>query len=104
VNDSSALDFNDFTYQGNVSNGYHQAKGLPGKTGKSVELLGSTTGPGYSEQVCSPLQVSWSVRPKCAKLDINSLGMWCKSNIFEEDHAHGVRRLVINPELLSEIE
>jgi len=104
VNDSSALNFNDFAYQGNVSNGYHQAKALPGDTGKSVEFLGSTTGPSYSAQACSPLQVSWSVRPKCAKLDINSLGKWCKSNVFEEDHAHGVRKLIINPELLSEIE
>ncbi len=74
------------------------------KTGKPVEFTGSTTGPSYTEQVCSPLQVSWSVRPKCAKLDINSLGKWCENNAFEEDHAHGVRKLVVNPELLSEIE
>lgn len=104
VNDDSALDFNDFTYQGNVVDGYHQAKALPKKTGKPVEFTGSTTGPSYTEQVCSPLQVSWSVRPKCAKLDINSLGKWCENNAFEEDHAHGVRKLVVNPELLSEIE
>ena len=45
-----------------------------------------------------------SVRPRCAKLDIGSLGEWCKSNVFEEDHAHGVRELVTNPALLSEIE
>lgn len=104
VNDSSALNFADFSYDGNVANGYHQAKALPGDTGKAVEFLGSTTGPSYSEQVCSPLQVSWSVRPQCAKLDINTLGKWCESNVFEEDHAHGVRKLVINPKLLSEIE
>lgn len=103
VNDDSALDFNDFAYQGNVVDGYHQAKALPKKTGKPVEFTGSTTGPSYTEQVCSPLQVSWSVRPKCAKLDINSLGKWCENNVFQEDHAHGVRKLVINPELLSEI-
>ena len=43
------------------------------------------------------------VRPRCAKLDINSLSEWCKRNVFEEDHAHGVRKLVTNPKLLSKI-
>ena len=104
VNDSNALNFNDFSYDGNVVNGLHQAKAIPNTTGKAVEFTGSTTGPKYSEQICSPLQVSWSVRPQCAKLDINSLGKWCESNVFEEDHAHGVRKLVVNPDLLSEIE
>ena len=103
VNDSSALSFNDFTYGGNMVHGYHQAKAFPTKTGKSVEFLGSTTGPKYTEEKCSPLQVSWSVRPRCAKVDINSLSEWCKDNVFEEDHAHGVRELVTNPKLLSEI-
>jgi len=103
VNDSSALDFNDLTYSGNVVNGYHQAKALPTGTGKPVEFLGSTTGPKYTEQQCSPMQVTWSVRPQCGKVDINSLGKWCKGNVFKEDHAHGVRKLVTNPKLLSEI-
>ena len=104
VNDGSALDFNDFAYGGNMVNGLHQAKALPVNTGSPVEFTGSTTGPKYTEQQCSPLQVSWSVRPQCAKLDINSLAAWCKGNEFKEDHAHGVRKLVINPKLLSEIE
>lgn len=104
VNDPHALNFNTFTNSKKTINGRYQAKALPKRTGKAVEFLGSTTGPKYSEQVCSPLQVTWSVRPKCAKLDINSLGKWCKSNAFEEDHAHGVRKLVVNPELLSEIQ
>jgi hypothetical protein len=104
VNDGSALDFADFAYDGNVVDGYHQAKAIPSNTGDPVEFLGSTTGPSYSEQTCSPLQVSWSVRPSCAKLDINTLGKWCESNVFEEDHAHGVRKLVVNPALLSEID
>ncbi|MFZ2540692.1 MAG: delta-class carbonic anhydrase [Gallionella sp.] len=103
VNDRSALNFKDLSYDGKIVNGYHQAKSLPTKTGKPVEFLGSTTGPKYTEQQCSPLQVSWSVRPQCAKVDINSLGEWCDSNIFEEDHAHGVRMLVTNPKLLSNI-
>ena len=103
VNDASALNFNDMSYGGNRVNGLHQAKSLPTNTGKPVEFLGSTTGPSYTEQICSPLQVSWSVRPQCAKLDINSLGAWCEDNVFEEDYAHGVRKLVTNPKLLSEI-
>lgn len=103
VNDSSALDFNDFAYGGTMVNGYHQAKSLPTNTGTPVEYLGSSTGPKYTEQRCSPLQGSWSVRPQCAKVDINNLSEWCKGNVFEEDHAHGVRKLVTNPKLLSEI-
>ena len=103
VNDSSALDFNDLSYDGNIVNGYHQAKALPTNTGHPVEFLGSTTGPKYNEQQCSPLQVTWNVRPQCAKVDINSLGKWCENNTFNEDHGHGVRKLVINPKLLSEI-
>ena len=78
-----------------------QAKALPTNVGKPVEFMGSTTGPKYTEQQCSPMQVIWSVRPQCAKIDINSLGKWCKGNIFKEDHAHGVRKLVTNPALLS---
>jgi len=101
VNDKQALNFNDFVYGGNQVKGLHQPKSLPGKTGKPVEFLGSTTGPKYTESACSPFQVTWSVRPKCTKLDINSLGDWCKNNEFKEDHAHGVRKLVTNPKLLS---
>ncbi len=103
VNDKKALNFNDFAYGGNMKKGLHQAKSLPRKTGKPVEFMGSTTGPKYTESTCSPYQVTWSVRPKCAKLDINSLGKWCDNNVFEEDHAHGVRKLVTNPKLLSKI-
>jgi len=103
VNDKNALNFNDLTYDGNMVNGLHQAKAIPASTGAPVEFLGSTTGPKYTEQSCSPYQVTWSVRPQCAKVDINSLGEWCKGNVFEEDHAHGVRKLVTNPKLLSQI-
>ncbi len=103
VNDPSAANFNDFSSSDQLVNGYHQAKSLPRNTGKPVEFMGSTTGPKYSEQQCSPLQVAWSVRPKCAKVDINSLSKWCESNAFKEDHAHGVRKLVVNPKLLAKI-
>lgn len=102
VNDKSAPNFMDMAYGGKI-NGVHQAKSIPNKTGKPVVFPGSTTGPSYSEQKCSPLQVTWSVRPQCAKVDINSLSEWCKNNEFAEDHAHGVRKLVVNPKLLAPI-
>ncbi len=102
VNDGSALDFHDLTEIGLVEN-YHQALNIPENTGTPVHYLGSTTGPAYNEEG-SPLQVSWSVRPEIAKVDINTVGEWCESNPFDESQAHGVRNLVINPLLLSEID
>ncbi len=105
VNDSSALDFTDFGYQGNVIGGMHQAMALPTGTGTPVEFLGSTTGPSYTQSKCSPMKVTWSVRPQCAKLDISSLHRWAESgNVFNETKSHGVRQLVTAPELLSPIE
>lgn len=103
VNDKNALKFNDMSYGSNVVNGFHQAKSIPNNTGKPVLFAGSTTGPKYSDSTCSPLQVTWSVRPQAAKLDINSVAKWCESNEFGEDHAHGVRKLVTSPKLLSKI-
>lgn len=102
VNDPKAMNFKDFDYDGRIVNGRHQAKAIP-NGGKPVEFLGSTTGPKYTESACSPLQVTWSVRPTCAKLDINSVGEWCEKNAFGEDHAHGVRKLVTEPKLLAKI-
>lgn len=101
VNDENAADFSDFTYGGNVVNGLHQAKAIP--DGSPVVFTGSTTGPSYTEAKCSPLQVTWSVRPSCVKLDINSLVEWGKDNAFDEKKSHGVRQLVTSPELLSPI-
>lgn len=103
VNDPNALDFNTLGYSGKEVNGYQQADAIPANTGKPVLFAGSTTGPSYSDSTCSPLQVTWSVRPQCAKVDINSVAKWCKGNAFKEDHAHGVRKLVAVPALLSEI-
>jgi hypothetical protein len=103
VNDTKALDFADFSYGGTSPSGFHQAKSLPSGTGVPVVFQGSTTGTSYTEQKCSPLQVSWSVRPTCAKIDVTSLHNWCKSNPFKEDHSHGVRQLVTATELLSKI-
>ena len=104
VNDATAFSFLDFAYEGNMVDGYYQAKALPENTGDPVEYVGSTTGSKYTEKNCSPYQGTWSVRPRCTKLDINSLSEWCKRNVFEVNHAHGVRKLVTNPKLLSEIE
>jgi len=102
VNDKHALDFGKLTEHG-VKNGLHQALNIPSDTGTPVQYAGSTTGPSYNEQG-SPFQVSWSVRPRVAKVNIETVGAWCKGNVFKEDHAHGVRNLVMNPELLSRIQ
>lgn len=105
VNDPSALDFGDFVYGGNVVDGRHQPKALPTDSGEPVSFLGSTTGPDYTAAVCSPLQVTWRVRPECAKLHIGSLHAWADAgNVFEETHVQGVRPLVTAPELLAPIE
>ncbi|WP_370979505.1 delta-class carbonic anhydrase [Agaribacterium sp. ZY112] len=102
VNDKNALDFTQLTKYGQ-QNGLYQALNIPSNTGSPVQYAGSTTGPGYNEKG-SPFQVTWSVRPKVAKVNIDTVGKWCEANIFEEDHAHGVRNLVVNPDLLSKIE
>ncbi len=101
VNDNNAGDFGELTKHEQI-NGLHQALNIPNDTGNPVQYAGSTTGPGYNE-IGSPYQVTWSVRPNVAKVNIASVGNWCQGNVFEEDHAHGVRNLVINPDLLSEI-
>lgn len=99
VNDKNAHDFGKLTSHEKV-NGLHQALHIPSNSGTPVQYAGSTTGPSYNEQG-SPLQVSWSVRPKVVKVNIASVGKWCEGNTFDEDHAHGVRNLVVNPDLLS---
>jgi len=101
VNDKNANDFIKLTEHRKV-NGFHQPLNIPGDTGKPIQYAGSTTGPGYNEKG-SPFQVTWSVRPKVAKVDITSVGQWCEGNVFNEDHAHGVRNLVMNRALLSKI-
>jgi hypothetical protein len=101
VNDKTALDFNNLTKHG-VKDGYNQALNIPNNSGTPIEYEGSTTGPGYNKKG-SPFQVSWSVRPKVLKVNIDTVGKWCEGNTFKEDHAHGVRNLVVNPKLLSQI-
>jgi len=101
VNDKSAADFRKLTKHKKVD-GYHQAVNIPTDTGFPIKYDGSTTGPSYNEKG-SPLQVSWSVRPKVKKVDARTVAKWCQGNAFDEDHAHGVRNLVINPDLISNI-
>lgn len=101
VNDKNALDFGNLTKHDKV-NELHQALNIPSNTGTPIQYSGSTTGPGYNEKG-SPFQVTWSVRPTVAKVNIASVNDWCKGNVFNEDHAHGVRNLVTNPDLLSKI-
>lgn len=102
VNDPKAKDFGELTKLGKKGN-YQQALSIPKNTGKPIQYTGSTTGPAYNEQG-SPLQVSWSVRPRVSKVNIESVGKWCEGNVFKEDHAHGVRNLVTDPALISNIE
>ena len=118
VNDPAALDFSQFAYDGNISDGYHQPKSLPTGTGVPLQFLGSTTGPSFNDtNQCSPFKATWSVRPKCAKVHVSSVNAWFAAkddpngtradgsiNVFKEDHSHGVRQLVANSALLSKID
>ncbi len=81
INDSNALDFGSLTRHAKVD-GVHQATNIPANTGTPVQYAGSTTGPDYNEKG-SPYQVSWSVRPNVAKVNIESVGKWCKGNTFD---------------------
>ena len=101
VNDDAAHDFVDLAHH-EVVDGLHQAINIPTDTGTPVQYAGSTTGPSYNEKG-SPFQVTWNVRPEVVKVSIGSVDTWLQDNTFDEDHAHGVRNLVVNPGLLSEV-
>ena len=101
VNDAKAPSFARYTAT-TAKNGFQQVTQLPDRS-DALEFLGSTTGPQYSEQTCSPFQVTWNVSQSCQLLNINSLHEWCKKNPFNEEHAHGIRKVVTTPELLSPI-
>lgn len=105
VNDpANALDFTKMAYGGNMVDGKHQPMMIPADTGEPIVFRGSTTGPSYDQSTCSPLNVTWSVRPNCARVDISSLHRWAEEgNVFNETESHGVRQLVTAPELLSPI-
>ena len=99
VNDKKAQSFKQLTQYG-LKDGFQQALNIPNNTGAPIQYEGSTTGPSYNE-TGSPFQVTWRVRPKVVKVNIETVAHWCQGNIFQEDHAHGVRNLVTNPDLLS---
>lgn len=102
ANDANALDFTNMGLNPNKVRGKHQARMIPNNTGTPVVFRGSTTGPSYDQKTCSTAKVTWSVRPQCAVVDINSLHRWAESgNVFNETKSHGVRQLVTAPELLS---
>ena len=101
VNDEAAADFVSLTKVAKVGE-YHQAVNIPTTTGELIQYDGSTTGPSYNEKG-SLLQVSWSVRSKVVKVKIATIATWLDNNIFDEDHAHAVRNLVVNPALISNI-
>lgn len=101
VNDDSAADFMELAAI-EVVDGFYQAVNIPTNTGQTIQYDGSTTGPSYNENG-SPLQVSWSMRPEVVKVSISSVEAWLADNVFDETAAHGVRNLVINPDLISTI-
>ncbi|MFV1441341.1 MULTISPECIES: delta-class carbonic anhydrase [unclassified Phaeobacter] len=101
VNDENAADFTELTRL-TVRNNLYQAQNIPANSGTPISYAGSTTGPGYNT-TGSPFQVTWSVRPKVIRVNIHSVGTWLEHNYFNETHAHGVRNLVTNPDLLAPI-
>lgn len=102
VNDPTAVDFATMAHFENVD-GHYQAVNLGFEKGNAVEYTGSTTGPSFNEQG-SPFQVTWNVRKNVVKVSIASMSQWLANNPFNEDHAHGVRNLIDDPELLSRID
>ena len=68
-----------------------------------VVYIGSTTGTSFSNEHCSPFQVTWDVKTTCDTLDIDDFSNWCSTNKYNDHHAHGVRELVTSEKLLSKI-
>ena len=64
------LDFADFDYVDGSSPA--QPASLP-TADHLVQYLGSTTGPSYDDETCSPYSVGWSVSPTCSPLAIGTL-------------------------------
>jgi len=68
---------------------------------------GSTTGPSYSgggpddPRPCSPARVQWAMDRRCLALQVSALGEWCRTNPWNEDHAHGLRDVIEREDWLS---
>jgi hypothetical protein len=76
------------------------APGQP--TGELVRYAGSTTGPSYDNDTCSPARVNWEVAPGVERLSKGALASWCADNPWlGEDHPHQARQLVTDPAWLS---
>jgi len=65
-----------------------------------VVYTGSTTGPSYNNDHCSPYQVTWDVKKTPATIGAHALAEWSHEM---GEHAHGVRELVTRSNLLSPI-
>ena len=102
VNDDSAADMGVLNAVAQVD-GKWQAPNRPARAGKAISYDGSTTGPSYNE-AGSPFHVTWNVHTKVKKVSISSAAKWLEANEFDEDHGHGVRNLVDDPALLSNID
>jgi len=101
VNDDSAANLQKLN-EVVVVDGLHQAVNMPLNLGDPTRYHGSSTGPSFNE-AGSPFQVSWTVYPKVVKVSISSVAAWLSENEFDEDHGHGVRNLITNPDLLAPI-
>lgn len=66
-----------------------------------VKYAGSTTGTTFNNEVCSPARVNWEVPRTVKYLKRDALGAFCDDNPYHEDHAHGVRELVVDEAWLS---
>lgn len=72
--------------------------------GDLVRYAGSTTGPAYDAQTCSPARVNWVVDREVEVLGKDALGAWCQTNPWiGEDQPHEARALVTDPTQLSPI-
>ena len=63
-------------------------------SGEMVKYVGSTTGPSYSDEVCSPAKVNWEVNPTVETLSLDALAGFCADNAWAETKAHGIREVV----------
>jgi hypothetical protein len=59
-----------------------------------VKYVGSTTGPSYSDEVCSPAKVNWEVNRSVETLSRDSLAAFCADNEWSESKPHGIREVV----------